>query len=151
MSFFVAQIQTFPRIYYFNQPDLGFFLFDVGSDIFNGITFIDDGNPIWGAIILGVTLIPMAVVYFGTAIRECVKEDSPKSKKPLILLFAPILAVPAIPIMTAGYIVYVARVFVRKFVQPGYNDDDDGESVSYAGKLKLIEAVTEANLQAVLC
>jgi len=90
--------------------DLGFFLFDVGSDIYNGKTFIDDGNLIWGAVILGVIFIPMTVQYVVLAIWAYREEDS-QCKKLLILLFAPILAVPAIPIMTVAYIVYVAYVF----------------------------------------
>ena len=76
---------------------------------------------------------------------------SSQSKKVLILLFAPILAALVIPIMTVAYIGYVAYVFARKCVQPDYIDDDgDGDNMSFAGGLKLVEAVGEANLQAVL-
>ena len=131
----------------FNQPDLGLFLFDVGSDIYNGVNFIDDGNPIWGAVILGVIFIPMTVLYVGIAIKV---ETSSPCEKLLILLLAPILAVPAIPIMTVGYIVYVAYVFARKCVQPGFHDKDEEHKYSWAGMFKLLEAVAEANLQAVL-
>jgi len=131
--------------------DLGLFLYDVFSDIYNGKTFIDDGHPIWGAVILGVIFIPITLFYVSFAIEKYRKEDSSQRKKLLILLFAPILAAPAIPIMTVAYIVYVAYFFARKCFQPGYNDDvDDGANISWAGWLKLFEAVGEANLQAVL-
>ena len=53
-------------------------------------------------------------------------------------------------VMTVGYIVYVAYVSARKCVQPSYNDGDDGDNNGWAGNFKLLEAVGEANLQAVL-
>ena len=57
---------------------------------------------------------------------------------------------PAVPFLTVAYIGYVAYVFARKFVQPGYHDKDDEHKYSWAGMFKLLEAVAEANLQAVL-
>ena len=134
-------------LFTFNQPDLGLFLFDVGSDIYNGITFIDEGNKIWGIIILGVIFIPMTVFYVATAIS--ISRNSSGCKKLLILLFAPILAALAIPIMTVAYLGCVAYVFARRCIQPGFNDKEE-DNFSFAGLLKLVEAVCEANLQAVL-
>jgi len=129
--------------------DFGLFLYDIGSDIYNGITFIDEGNPVWGSIILGVIFLPMTVFFVGHVISEYYHEDSSLCIKLLIfLLCAPILAVPAIPIMTVMYIVYLANVFAGKCVQPGYIDDKLGKNL--AEMLKLLEAVAEANLQAVL-
>ena len=93
----------------------------------------------------------MTLSYVGGAQKKYRDEASSQRKKLLILLFAPILAVLAIPILTVCYIVYVAYVFARKCVQPGFNDDiDDGDNDSWAGVLKLVEAVGEANPQAVL-
>ena len=66
-----------------------------------------------------------------------------------ILLLAPILAPIAIPLMTVGYIVIVAYVFFRKFVQPEYTPDGPGNG-QMAGRFKLLEGVLEANFQAVL-
>ena len=125
----------------FLQPDLGLFLFDVGSDIYNGVTFIDEGNPVWGSVIISVMAVPMTVVYVGLAIYVYRDEDSSLCKKLLILLFAPL----AIPIATVGYIGYLVYVFARRCFQPVkvFNFD-------FAGQLKLLEAVGEANLQAVL-
>ena len=125
------------------------FLFDVGSDIYNGITFIDEGNKIWGIIILGVIFIPMTVFYVGEALGKYRDKDSSQRKKLLILLFAPILAPLAIPMLTVAYIGYVAYVFARRCIQPDF-DDKNEDNVSFAGELKLFEAVCEANLQAVL-
>ena len=126
------------------------FLFDVGSDIYNGKTFIDEGNPIWGAVIIGVIFIPMTLAYVVLAIRLYREEDSRHKKLLIFLLANPIFAVLAIPIMTVGYIVYVLYFFVRKFVQPSYNDYDYGTNNGWAGNFLLLEAVGEANLQAVL-
>ena len=120
------------------------FLFDVGSDILNGINFIKAGNLIWGWSVIGVTFLPMTVAYTFFAI-QALSGSSPFWKKLLILLLAPILAPIAIPIMTAAYIVHVAYVFARKFVQPQYTDDRH-----MAGQFKVIEGVLEANFQAVL-
>ena len=133
-----------PPSYSFNQPDLGLFFFDVGSDIYNGVTFIDEGNPVWGSVIIAVMAVPMTVWYVGLAIKGYRKEGSSLCMKRLILLFAPILAPLAIPIMTVGYIGYLAYVFARKCFQPDYDYD------SFTVYLKLAEAVGEANLQAVL-
>ena len=134
--------------YSFNQPDLGLFLFDVGSDIYNGITFIDEGNKIWGIIILGVIFIPMTVCYVYLAMEKYREEDSSQRKKLKILFFAPILAAFVIPCLTIAYIAFVAYVFARRCIQPDFDKDEDNNSV--AGWFKLAEAVGEANLQAVL-
>ena len=138
-----------PYDHSYNQSDLGLFLFDVGSDIYNGKTFIDDGNPAWGSIILGVIFIPMTLYYLGNARRQY-REEETRCQKGLKLFFLIIFAAPLIPMMTVVYIGYVALVFATKCVMPRYIDDTDGNNISTAGSLKLIEAVGEANLQAEL-
>ena len=95
-----------------DHPDLRFLLFDVGSDIYNGKSFIDGGNPVWGSIIIGVTFLPMTAVYVFLAMTQYCDEKSSKPKKILILPLALILAPLVIPIMTVGYIGYVAYVFL---------------------------------------
>ena len=87
----------------------------------------------------------MTVMYAGGVIVALL-ESSSWWQKLLVLLLAPILAPIAIPIMTVCYIVFVAYVFARKFVQPGYSDDSGND----AGWFKLFEGVLEANFQAVL-
>ena len=39
-------------------PDLGLFVFDVGSDLINGVNFVNDGDPVWGSVIIGTTFLP---------------------------------------------------------------------------------------------
>ena len=90
----------------------------------------------------------MTVAYTFFAI-QALSGSSSFWKKLLILLLAPILAPIAIPLMTVGYIVIVAYVFFRKFVQPEYTPDGPGNG-QMAGRFKLLEGVLEANFQAVL-
>ena len=91
----------------------------------------------------------MTLYYLGNARRQY-REEETRCQKGLKLFFLIIFAAPAIPMMTVVYIGYVALVFATKCVKPGYIDDTDGNNISTAGSLKLIEAVGEANLQAVL-
>ena len=37
-----------------DSPDLGLFLFDLASDVFNGIIFIKDYNLTWGWSVIGI-------------------------------------------------------------------------------------------------
>ena len=123
-------------------PDLGLFLFDVGSDIINGVNFIDEGNPIWGWTVIGLIFLPMTVAYAGGTIRG-LRVTSSWRKRLLILVLAPLLAPIYIPLMTVGYIVFVAYGNARKVVQPGYYNED-------VGNFKLYEGLLEANFQAIL-
>ena len=51
-----------------SHPDLGLFVFDVGSDLINGVNFVKDGDPIWGSVIIGATFLPatflLAIIAF---------------------------------------------------------------------------------------
>ena len=129
-------------------PDLGFFLFDVASDVFNGMIFINDYKLAWGWTVVGIIFLPMSLVYALSALFLLF--DSPSyCKTLLILILAPVLAPVAIPTMTVAYIIFVAYVFARKCVQPGYTPDDFNNGHS-AGFFKLLEALLEASFQAVL-
>ena len=92
---------------------------------------------------IGIMFLPMTVYYFVIAIEKWREGESPKEKW-LIAIFTPIFAVPAIALMTIGYIGFVAYIFLRRCVHPDFDNESGAE------KLKLFEAVGEANLQAVL-
>ena len=124
------------------MPDLGLFLFDVGSDIINGLNFIDEGNPIWGWTVIGLIFLPMTVVYAYLTFEK-LRESSSWRKRLLILMLAPLLTPIAIPLMTVGYIVWVAYGNARKVVQPGFFDET-------VGAFKMVEGILEANFQAIL-
>ena len=66
-------------------PDLGLLLGDVGSDIYNGVNFIDEGNPIWGGTVIGLIFLPMTVVCALLTI-QFLRESSSWRKRLLILV-----------------------------------------------------------------
>ena len=66
-------------------PDLGLFLGDVGSDIYNGVNFIDEGNPIWGGTVIGLIFLPMTVVCALLTV-QFLRESSSWRKRLLILV-----------------------------------------------------------------
>ena len=123
-------------------PDLGLFLFDVGSDIINGVNFMDEGNPIWGWTVIGLIFLPMTVLYAFFTIAG-LRDSSSWWQRLLILVLAPLLAPIAIPLLTVFYIVYVAFNNARKVVQPGYFNGT-------VGQCKMLEGIFEANFQAIL-
>ena len=123
-------------------PDLGLFLFDVGSDIINGVNFIEEENPIWGWTVIGLIFLPMTSVYAFFIIKH-LRESSSWCKGLLILVMYMLLAPIAISFLTVGYIVFVASGNARKVVEPGFYDAD----VSY---FKMFKGILEANFQALL-
>ena len=123
-------------------PDLGLFLFDVGSDIINGVNFIDEGNLIWGWTVIGLVFLPMAVYYAFLTIKF-LRESSSWRKRLLLLVLALLLAPIAIPLLTVFYIVFVVYGNARKVVQPGFYNKD-------VVVFKLWEGLLEANFQAIL-
>ena len=84
----------------------------------------------------------MTVLYADLTIVGLRKSSSWR-KRLLILVLAPLLAPIAIPLLTVGYIVFVAYGNARKVVQPGYYDH-------LVGAFKLYEGLLEANFQAIL-
>lgn len=91
---------------------------------------------------IGIMFLPMTVLYFVVAIEKYREADS--KEKRLILFCALPFAVLVIPFATAGYILYVTYIFLRRCKKPDFDEKHNAE------KLKLYEAVGEANLQAVL-
>ena len=123
-------------------PDLGLFLLDVGSDIYNGLNFIDEGNPIWGKTVIGLIFLPMTVLYASFTI-QFLRHFSSWWQRLLILMLAPLLAPIVIPLATVGYIFFVAYGNARKVVQPGYFNVE-------VGNFKMGEGLLKANFQAIL-
>ena len=103
---------------------------------------MDEGNPIWGWTVIGLIFLPMTVFYAFYAILG-LRESSSWRKRLLILVLALLLAPIVIPLMTVGYIVFVAYGNARKVVQPGYYNED-------VGFFKMYEGILEANFQAIL-
>ena len=103
---------------------------------------MDEGNPIWGSTVIGLIFLPMTVVCAFLTIAA-LRESSSWRKRLLILVLAPLLAPIVIPLLTVGYIVFVAYGNARKVVQPGYFNE-------LVGEFKLCEGILEANFQAIL-
>ena len=131
-----------------NPTDFGLFLFDVLSDVLNGVVFMREGQETWGLAMIGITFLPMTVVY-ALAVLFFLFDYSSWWSRLAIILIAPILAPLAIPIMTVAYVVFVAYIFARKCVQPDFTPDDhnNGKSARY---FKLLEALFEASFQSVI-
>ena len=136
-------------------PDFGLFVFDVVSDVVNGVNFIEDCNPIWGSVIIGIMFLPITVflaIFFAAKFR-----DGSCQKKVLMILLLPLYGPLAIALATPAYIIYVAYVLARRVVQPSYVDhtfdmtfESNGNRYAQAADfLKLFEAILEANLQAI--
>ena len=143
-------------------PDLGLFIFDVVSDLINGVNFINDGNPVWGGVIISATFLPAtfllamyAFVWFFFEANWC--------KRVLMILLLPLLGPVAIALATPAYILYVVFVFAKRVKEPSYvsnhldrlsvfKDVWSGKSrfAQPADLLKMFEAVLEANIQAII-
>ena len=136
-------------------PDFGLFVFDVVSDVVNGVNFIEDCNSIWGSVIIGIMFLPMTALFaiFGLRIYN---RTGRCQKKVLMILLLPLYGPLAIALATPAYIIYVAYVLARRVVQPSYVDNTfekflgkGNKYAQFADLLKLFEAILEANLQAI--
>ena len=99
-------------------PDFGLFVFDVFSDVVNGVNFIEDCNPIWGSVIIGIMFLPITVFLAWIFASEL--EDGSCQKKVLMILLLPLYGPVAIALATPAYIIYVAYVLARRVLQPLY-------------------------------
>ena len=136
-------------------PDLGLFVFDVVSDLINGVNFVKDGDPIWGSVIIGATFLPATFLLAIIAVRWLIDDNTGCCQRVLFLLLLPLLGPVAIAVATPVYIFYVVFVFLRKLRDPSYvsNHMDwisdyiiwDGYSrlAQPADLLKVFEAVTQ--------
>ena len=144
-----------------SHSDLGLFVFDVVSDLINGVNFVNDGDPIWGSVIIGAIFLPATCLLALGAFVWFVEQDD-GCERILFALLLPLIGPVAIAVATPAYIVYVVFVFLRKLRDPSYvsNHMDwisnyifwDGYSrlVQPADLLKVFQAVLEANIQGII-
>ena len=152
------------------HPDLGLFTFDVVSDLVNGVNFINDGNPIWGGVIISATFLPttfllawLAYLWVNPIRTPFMKTDGWKQVCVLKILLLLLLAPVAIPLATPAYVLYVVFVFGKRVKEPSYVSKHldklfklpsgwKGKSrfAQPADLLKAFEAVLEANIQAII-
>ena len=149
-----------------SHPDLGLFVFDVVSDLINGVNFVNDGDPIWGSVIIGAIFLPAT---FLLAIIACFFLFSDNSHgcecvlKVVFILLLSLLGPVAIAVATPVYIFYVVFVLIRKLKDPSYVSNHMDFLISgipaLSGKsrfaqpadlLKRLEALLEANIQGII-
>ena len=143
-------------IIYFS--DFGLFLFDVISDIVNGVYTIEEGHPIWGGVIIGLVFVPMAVLVAFIGFWNCYVAKTHVKRISLIIIL-PIIAPVIVVVATPVYVLYVAYVSARRVLQPNYFSRtlpkllgavrEGGCHGQFADVLRMLEAVLEANMQAI--
>ena len=102
-----------------SHSDLGLFVFDVVSDLINGVNFVNDGDPIWGSVIIGAIFLPATCLLALGAFVWFVEQDD-GCERILFALLLPLIGPVAIAVATPAYIVYVVFVFLRKLRDPSY-------------------------------
>ena len=144
-----------------SHSDLGLFVFDVVSDLINGVNFVNDGDPIWGSVIIGAIFLPATCLLALGAFVWFVEQDD-GCERILFALLLPLIGPVAIAVATPAYIVYVVFVFLRKLRDPSYVSnhmdwisnyifwDDYSRIAQPADLLKVFEAVLEANIQGII-
>ena len=78
-----------------SHPDLGLFVFDVVSDLINGVNFVNGGDPIWGSVIIGATFLPATFLLAIIVVAWFVEEADGCRQRALFLLLLPLLPSPS--------------------------------------------------------
>ena len=143
-------------------PRSGVFVFDVLSDVINGVNFINNGDPIWGSVIIATTFLPATCLLVVGAIIWFLDDKVSCYQRVIFFILLPLLGPFATAFATPAYIFYVVFVFVRKLKDPSYvsnHADFFFRMNAYRGKsrfaqpadlLKVVEALLEANIQAII-
>ena len=103
-----------------SHSDLGLIVFDVGSDLINGVNFVNDGDPIWGSVIIAATFLPATFLLAIGAFVWFVEEDTGCCQRVFFIIVLPLLGPVAIAVATPVYIFYVVFVLIRKLKDPSY-------------------------------
>ena len=119
---------------------------------------IEEGHPIWGGVIIGLVFVPMALLVAFIGFWNCYVAKTHVKRISLIIilpLIAPVIVIFATPV----YVLYVAYVSARRVLQPKYFSRtlpkllgavrEGGCHGQFADVLRMLEAVLEANMQAI--
>ena len=93
----------------------GLFVDDVGIDVVNGMSLIEDCNPIWGSVIIG-TMSLLVTIFLGIVFVCEIGVNSSLCKGLWMILLLPLYG----PVATPAYIIYVVYNFARRVFQPSY-------------------------------
>ena len=115
---------------------------DVGTDIVNGYNLIQEGHTVWGTIMCALPLAPVGII----GPLFLLPEGDNKLRRILLIL---LLYVPAVPIGTLCYILWVPGAL--KVWNPNLSEVDDvmfgmeGELLlNFAALFRIAEIVTES-------
>ena len=119
---------------------------------------IEEGHPIWGGVIIGLVFVPMAVLVAFIGFWNCYVAKTHVKRISLIIIL-PIIAPVIVVFATPVYVLYVAYVSARRVIQPKYFSRtlpkllgavrEGGCYGQFADVLRMLEAVLEANMQAI--
>ena len=126
------------------------------------MNFIDDGNPVWGIVVISATFLPVTFL-LAIFVFFWLYDDASWCQRVLVILLLPLLGPVAVALATPAYILYVVFVFAMRVKKPSYVSNhldqlfhnlDVWKGMSRfaqpADLLKVFEAVLEANIQAII-
>ena len=141
--------------------DVGLFGLDVTTDYVNGANLINNGDTIWGAILVTLPFLPMALVGFALLLYVMVEEidDDPRLVRCSKRLLAVVLYVPGVILSTALYMLFVLTAGFAKVLNPEIESQPDrelflgidGDDIArYPALLRMGEVVGESYPQAAI-
>ena len=124
-------------------PEVGLFGTDVTTDWVNGANLINNGDTIWGALMVVAPFTPAVLwcLFLGYTFLE--------DKEWCKILLGFIFFVPAVVFFTAGYMLIVLVSGCAKVVYPDDVEDDELDEKSPAF-LRIAEVAAESYPQSVL-
>ena len=84
----------------------------------NGVNFINNGDPIWGSVIIATTFLRATCVLVVGAIIWFLDDKVSCYQRVIFFILLPLLGPFATAFATPAYIFYVVFVFVRKLKDP---------------------------------
>ena len=141
------------------HSDVGLFGLDVTTDFINGANLMNNGDTIWGAVMVALPFAPVAAVGILGVLAAFINDGKWGKKGLLYGALSMVLYVPGVVVVTAFYMLFVLSSGLAKVWNPKieYRPGRDVFlccSVDTIAKgppiLRMVEVVGESYLQAVL-
>ena len=132
---------------------------DVTTDFINGANLMNNGDTIWGAVMVALPFAPVAVVGIGVVLAAFHNDGTWGKKGLLYGALSVVLYVPGVVVVTAFYMLFVLSSGLAKGWNPKieYRPDRevflcfDGDTIAkWPPILRMVEVVGESYPQAVL-
>ena len=108
--------------------DVGLFGLDVTTDYVNGANLINNGDTIWGAILVTLPFVPMALLGLVFLLGVMVGfDDDNRLVRCSKRLLAVVLYVPGVILSTALYVLFVLTAGFAKVLNPEIESQPDRE------------------------